>query len=360
MNRELVFLSEWGDSPEKAWSGTMYNLYNVLAGYYSVLNIDLTQKRSLFDRIYNRIEPDSGFYRKTMKTRRFLNGRLPEGNKLTIFQFAENVCDNENIDTFIYQDVSASFVQYLMEKDPHTFELSNFRGARYDSIKKRAELQQKYYEKCKGVFTMGEWLSRFLIDNRIVCSDKVFPVGGGINLDRSVIDYSNKKGNKILFVGRDFVRKGGALVIEAFKILRKRRKEVELFVAGPVADPVSEYIDGYHFMGDCNYKITAELFNLCDVFCMPSYFEAYGLVFIEALCFGLPVIGRDAYEMPYMIEDNKSGFLLSDNDPEKLACLMEKALDDTTMHSYVKDHQNEYLENYSWEKVGERIHGIIG
>ena len=360
MNKELVFLSEWGNCPEKAWSGIMCNLYNVLSDYYNVHDIDLTQKRSFFEKIHNRFEPDSGFYRKTIKTRRFLNGKLPEGDKLTVFQFAENVCDTDNIDTFIYQDVSVSFVQYLMEMEPRTYEFSNFRGARYDSIKKRANLQRKYYEGCKGVFTMGEWLSKFLIENKIVHPNKVFHVGGGINVDESVIDYSKKNGNRILFVGRDFVRKGGLLVIDAFKILRNRKKDVELFIAGPVTNPVSQPIDGYYFMGDCDYKKTAELFNLCDVFCMPSYFEAYGLVFIEALCFGLPVIGRDAYEMPYIIEENKSGFLLTDNNPESLACLMEKALDDRWMHSYVKNHQNEYLEKYSWKKVGERIHNIIG
>lgn len=360
MNRELFFLSEWGDNPERAWSGIMYNLYNVLSDYYNVHSIDLTQKRSLFERIHNRLEPDSGFYRKTMKTRRFLNGKLPEGDKLTIFQFAETICDTTNIDTYIYQDVSALFVQYLMEKEPCTFELSNFRGASYDSIKKRANLQRKYYDGCKGVFTMGKWLSKFLIDNEIVRSDKVFHVGGGINLDKSVIDYSNKKGKRILFVGRDFVRKGGQLVIEAFKILKKTRKDVELYLAGPITNPVLEQIEGYHFIGDCDYKKTAELFNLCDVFCMPSYFEAYGIVFIEALCFGLPVIGRDVYEMPYIVKDGKSGLLLSNNSPSELANMIEKTLEDKEMAYYVREHQQDYLDRYSWDAVGKRIYNIIG
>ena len=48
---------------------------------------------------------------------------------------------------------------------------------------------------------------------------------------------------------------------------------------------------------------------MCDVFCMPSYFEAYGLVFVEALTFGLPCIGRNCYEMPYFIEEGKTGLL---------------------------------------------------
>ena len=41
---------------------------------------------------------------------------------------------------------------------------------------------------------------------------------------------------------------------------------------------------------------------------MPSYFEAYGLVFIEALTYGLPCIGRNAFEMPNFIQDSEKVF----------------------------------------------------
>lgn len=100
--------------------------------------------------------------------------------------------------------------------------------------------------------------------------------------------------------------------------------------------------------------------NMCDIFCMPSYFEAYGLVFVEALTFGLPCIGRDCYEMPYFIQDGETGLLLKDDDPRELAGLMKRALDDTSLQRNVADRRLQYIEEYSWKTVAGRIAKVMG
>ncbi len=66
---------------------------------------------------------------------------------------------------------------------------------------------------------------------------------------------------------------------------------------------------------------------------MPSEFEAYGLVFPEALSFGVPCIGRNAYEMQYFIKEGVNGYLLNDDKPEMLSEIMYKVLNDTNMES---------------------------
>ena len=98
---------------------------------------------------------------------------------------------------------------------------------------------------------------------------------------------------------------------------------------------------------------------MCDVFCMPSYFEAYGLVFVEALTFGLPCIGRNCYEMPYFINDGKTGLLLENDDPHELASLMQQILDNDTFSQNVVSNRPNYIQEYSWSTVAERISSII-
>ena len=62
---------------------------------------------------------------------------------------------------------------------------------------------------------------------------KVHAVGGGINVDAAGIRPGSKEGRRILFVGRNFVRKGGPLVVQAFTILRKKYLwSAELYLAG--------------------------------------------------------------------------------------------------------------------------------
>lgn len=183
---------------------------------------------------------------------------------------------------------------------------------------------------------------------------------GGINVGSSLIDPQPKSHNKILFIGKDFKRKGGYITYEAFKLLREQGEKVELYVIGPKQDPIDNPVDGYHFVGQISFNEEAKYYNMCDVFCMPSYFEAYGLVFIEALTFGLPCIGRDCYEMPYFIQDGETGLLLKHDDPHELASLMLQVLRDDKYAKNVAAHHDQYLRDYSWDAVAERMIRVMG
>ena len=357
--KELVFLTKWGNDKERAWSGINWSLFNALSKYFDIDDINLSlAKKNIFDKIINKTRSDI-FFRETKRCGKYAIQNIKRGKSATIFQFAENIFDTNSLSTYIYQDLSVSYVEYMMNNMPEIFAVSAFQNQSPSAIRKRASYQNKYYQQCKGIFTMGRWLAEDMVNRCKIDQTKVHPVGGGINLDKRLIDISKKKGNKILFVGRDFKRKGGYIVVEAFKELKKRRKDVELYVAGPMVNPYHEYIDGYHFMGDCDYKRTAELFNLCDIYCMPSYFEAYGLVFVEALTFGLPVIARNAYEMPYLIQNGHTGLLLQKDDVKELSEMMDSLLSDADIKKNVIERQHDYLIDYSWDKVAERIYSCM-
>lgn len=93
---------------------------------------------------------------------------------------------------------------------------------------------------------------------------------------------------------------------------------------------------------------------------MPSYFEAYGLVFVEALTFGLPCIGRNCYEMPYFIQNGETGLLLNNDDPKELATLMYRTLHEESFSQNVLSRREEYIHDYSWDTVAKRIVKVIG
>lgn len=108
---------------------------------------------------------------------------------------------------------------------------------------------------------------------------------------------------------------------------------------------------------------------MCDLFCMPTYFETYGLFFfVKALTFGLPCIGGNCYEMSFLIQegnssvhsDNATGLLLNHDDPMELASLMLRVLHDDSFSYNVLSRRNEYIHEYSWDTVAERIAKVIG
>ena len=92
---------------------------------------------------------------------------------------------------------------------------------------------------------------------------------------------------------------------------------------------------------------------------MPSEFEAYGLVFPEALSFGVPCIGRNAYEMQYFIKEGENGYLLKEDKPEELSEIMYKVLNDADMKVEVEKNAEYIRREYSWGRVADDICKII-
>lgn len=354
-NLKIYFLVEWLKNKPKTWSGTNWGLYTALLRKALVKDINLN--KNFIERVGGRIWSlfDMGIA-KIKRQRNYARRVICNTEEGQVLQFAEVLFDSSHLKTYIYQDLSVSYIEYMAKYIPNVFAVSAFGHLSIKAIERRVLIQNEYYLKCSGIYTMGKWLANDLVDRCGVSSSKVHHVGGGINLDKTLIDYEKKECNKLLFVGRDFRRKGGLLCYDAFCHLKRIRPDVEFYVAGPSTNPFPKNkVSGYYFMGDCDSQKLATLFNLCDVFVMPSYFEAYGLVFIEALTFGLPCIGRNVYEMPYFIENGETGYLLDKDDVDELANLMNQLLCDERIKQNVKNKRDWYINEYSWDTVADRI-----
>lgn len=349
--QKITYLVNWGRNKETAWSGTNYSLYKALKSKYDIKDINLSCNRWVLASLRRilRISPS-----KLNKWDRF---RLRKTNG-KVFQFAEVLFDTPDRTTYMYVDETIGHVNYLKNNQPSVYEISGYQYTAQHIWEKRQLEQDEYIHSCSGLFTMGHWLREWLIDQGFDAGN-IHAVGGGVNVDASLIAPQQKSHNKILFIGKDFRRKGGFITYEAFKLLREQDEQVELYVIGPKENPIANPVDGYHFVGQIPFNEEAKYYNMCDVFCMPSYFEAYGLVFIEALTFGLPCIGRNCYEMPYFIQDGETGLLLKHDDPHELASLMLQVLRDDKYAKNVAAHHDQYLHDYSWDAVAERMAKVI-
>ena len=349
MNK-LIYTIQWAKDPQKTWSGIGYNLRNALAKHFEIEDLKLQGHcfRDYFVKL-RLLKPDCGL--QTVKTNRFKHSKKLDSS-IPVFQFDEAFLTPNS---YLFCDLCVDFLYNLKSKNPAVFNYSGFQNNPDNLLRKRAESQTNYIKNFpKRIFTLGTWLRNYLITELQIPENKVIAVGGGINIDKTKINNSQKTGNKILFIGRDFKRKGGECVVEAFKELKKIKPNVELYIAGPKKNPLDTAIDGITYLGDVNSTVLHNYFNLCDIFCMPSYFEAYGLVFIEALTFGLPCIGRDCFEMPYLIDDEKTGYLLKNDSTEELCTLMKKALENEEMKNTVLNMRESYLKQYSWETVAQK------
>lgn len=343
------------------WSGTVTNLKKSLRKYAVIeeKNYELTFSDKLIRKLRKKfLKYDDLNLSIIEKANKKLKNR--KGIFLNFDEFPLKQ-DTDNMATYIYQDLCVEYLLDILENDNDLFKYSGFSTISEIALRKRRESQKKYYNSVNNVFTMSTWLKEYMVKNKIVEEDKITHVGGGLNISSDTISSDEKSGNKFLFVGKDFDRKAGDLVYKAFLELEKEESDIELYIIGPKKLPFEISSERVHFLGEIPSGQISKYFNLCDYFVMPSRFEAYGLVFIEALTYGLPCIGRRLHEMPYLIDENETGFLIEKNEEDEkvLAEYMKKLMHSEEIKRNVRNKRDYYIETYSWDAVAKRMLGVI-
>ena len=234
---------------------------------------------------------------------------------------------NDKID-LIYQD-GAMFMPGYENNIPFiTYNDSNVilssKGGKYahgmhykgKNLRKTIQQEKSVYEKATMIFTMSDWLKRSLIEDFNISEEKITTVYAGtdIKINNDVKYYDGKT---ILFIGKNFERKGGKVLLDAFKYVKKEIKDSRLIIIGP---NINIDQDGVQVKGIINDKeeITKHLLQ-ASVFALPSFFEPFGIVFVEAFAFKIPCIGTNICAMPEIIEEGKGGFLVEPGDSKNLA-----------------------------------------
>jgi glycosyltransferase involved in cell wall biosynthesis len=151
--------------------------------------------------------------------------------------------------------------------------------------------------------------------------------------------------NKFDLYGKRFILSAGRLVdkekafsvlVGAFGLLMSKGYDLDLVIAGDGPDKemllkYSETLgvdDRVHFLGRVASGDLSCLYESCEVFAQPSRLEAFGLVVLEALSFGKPVVSTRVGGIPEIIEDGVNGVMV-DGRPEAFASGIEKLLSDS-------------------------------
>lgn len=360
---KLVVLANWATPLEKTWSGTTYSLTKALSQFYDVEIKNLAVGRLL--RILDRLSQVQLFgrvfgslYDTILKVK--ANYILRKCKGIPVLEICEDVKVRNPY--FTYQDMTYQagiYVNDLRKKYPFVYSAAGSSKLEKAEIIRRIERQIDEYNNSSASFFMSKWVWKIMCDSYPQLSHKFYHIGGGTNIDVTRVNNKLKYGNKFLFVGRDFERKAGDVVINAFKIVQsKYLPNAELHIAGPSKQPFPPSKNIFYY-GDVDVHQISDLMNKCDVFCMPSRFEAYGLVFIESLIYGMPCVARDMFEMPYFIKHGLEGRLIIEDDIDCYAKAMYETIIDKNMINYVQQNMLKYVEEYSWSSVALRVKNIM-
>ncbi len=109
------------------------------------------------------------------------------------------------------------------------------------------------------------------------------------------------------------------------------------------------------FLGKRDQDTLPYYYSAAQVLVMPSLYESFGMVALEAMACGTPVIASEVGGLAYLVKDGETGFTVPDEDPDALCEKLIALLGDTELRQKMGKVAAEYAKDYGWEKIAVQI-----
>jgi D-inositol-3-phosphate glycosyltransferase len=177
----------------------------------------------------------------------------------------------------------------------------------------------------------------------------------------------------VLFVGRIEPLKGVDTLIQAMSCLQlNEQRPVHLAIIGgdPAASPeemsaemarLQKLCDDLAvgqtvvFLGKRDQDKLPYYYSAATLVVMPSHYESFGMVALEAMACGTPVIASEVGGLAYLVKDGETGFTIPDGEPEELCEKISWLLNDPHLQQTMSQRAVEYAQDYAWEKIAAQI-----
>ena len=390
---KVVWVSVYDAGDPNAYDGRGYyaplSLKNqsISVEYIGLLQIPMVLR--LFRKLFvtkNRLLRDNRFI-KPLDRRKYIPGNIPFVFKHYACQVSRQLSSLPNID-IVCSGVNPCIqpTAYLDCKQPiviwadATFASAidfypDYSRICEESIRNVTAIETAAFNRCRLAIFSSEWgaqgaVEQYKLDPSKV---KVVPFGANFECNRNLDDIKKIVNDrprdkcKLLFVGLEWVRKGGDIVFQVVKELNEAGLPTELTVVGcqPIVD---EPLPGFvHCLGRIS-NVTKEgidhlnkLFAESHFFIMPSRAETFGHVFCEASSFGVPNIASNVGGIPTAVRNGVSGRTFSKDASIEEYCAYISDL--FSNYSRYKDLAlssfNEYELRLNWSVAGRSVKRLL-
>ncbi len=194
----------------------------------------------------------------------------------------------------------------------------------------------------------------------------------GLDREKYNISYSSNRSDskKILCVGNYVPRKGIIYAVEAFSQIE--RQNFTLHLVGNRKNNSSYYnqlnnaveklklTECVVFHDGSDQENIKQLYASADIFVLPSFKETFGIVFLEAMHYGLPIITTNVSAMPELIEEGKNGFLVPLADSQALAEAISTLIENLDLSKQMGEAgRKKVADSYYWEQSGFKFVAIL-
>jgi D-inositol-3-phosphate glycosyltransferase len=172
----------------------------------------------------------------------------------------------------------------------------------------------------------------------------------------------------ILFVGRIDPLKGIDQLLKAFTLMKNQHGLRLIIIGGDAGSRVEmenlqkisrelNISDRVIFQGLVKQDILPYYYSAADVCVIPSYYESFGLVPLESLACGTPVVATDVGDLKNIIRQGETGYIIPDNSPEKLAAAITLMLDSQPPDEESALAIRASVSRWDWANVANKVAG---
>lgn len=293
-----------------------------------------------------------------------------EHNPLEIL-FKANVVPKLNFTTILkdydilhfHDDVDFTFpLCSWFIKRPKLFQCHTLAGT-YSRFRKNP-IHRAILKRTGNYYLTVSSFSRELLMALNVSASRIFILPNGVDLKRYDYGKSAKTKNLVLFAGRIVRPKGLHVLLESLNYLTS---PVSLKIAGPNED-TSYFKDilgsgnlqkrGLHdveWLGCLDQDKIVDWYQRASIFVNPSIRDDFGIVNLEALACGTPVVASNSGGVMDVVKDGVNGILVPPNNPMKLAIALQRLLENEKLREKYGENGRRLVEaHFSWDMIARK------
>lgn len=226
------------------------------------------------------------------------------------------------------------------------------------------ELNRRAFEHAIALVTWCRWAKESLINDYGIAEEKVTVIAPGVDLAQWPGHWARERARDaetrkphLLFVGGDFERKGGNVLLECFHQYLQDSCELSIVTQSPVAPERNLHI--YHNVAP-NSDTLLRLYAQADVFVFPTLADCAPLAVPEAMAAALPIVTTRVGAIPEMVRDGEEGLLVERGSAEQLYIALKQLLDSPELRARMGSRGREtVLAEYDAGRNAQRLLDLL-
>jgi glycosyltransferase involved in cell wall biosynthesis len=199
---------------------------------------------------------------------------------------------------------------------------------------------------------------------RNMTNTKIYVIPNGIDFEdiRNIQPHKLIEHPSILYVGRLSKVKGIDVLLNAIPIIRKKIPNLRIYIAGsgPEGDNLKKRVkelnieENVKFLGFISEDEKYAYYKSADVCVFPSVYEPFGIVLLEAMACGKPIVASNVGGIPFVVEDEKTGLLFESGNVEDFAEKLITLLKDKELRDKMGEAGRERAKEFTWDGIAEQ------